>query len=340
MSTIVGIHQQYQNSADQTTVAKTLAMYPLTQATREFNANPIDPQNLIPKVESACREVWDAGLIAAWSVKLKPGFVKDGKWKPYIQQLASHIKSQGLEDQFILIIWHEPENDAPKWFKNGADFVKYFNTVHDWVKGVAPGILTSHAALGYRYGDVNKGTSAKPKMVPIDLDDAAAKTWKTKADIHTLDLYQGRSWPLKQIAPENSAFKRWHKCVVGGPGKPWGFSERGFIADAKDDEALADRVTTIRREADWLAEDPVGRDCVLALLWDTIGTEGDQNIPIRDEAGKDAVRYYMTRASEVAPELPDEPVPPVDPGQMTDCPLCHGTGLVKQGQTITIVKAS
>lgn len=339
MTTIVGIHQQYQNSDDQTTVEETLEEYPLTQATREFNANPIDPQNLIPKVENACREVWDQGLIAAWSVKPKPADVKNGKWKPYFEQLASYIKAKKLEDKFILIVWHEPENDVPKWFKDGADFVKVFNTVHDWVKGIAPGILTSHAALGYQYGD--KGASTGGGTVPINLDDATAKTWKTKADIHTIDLYQGRSWPLNQIMPENSAFKRWHRTIVGGSGKPWGVSERGFIADPSKPALLAQRVETIRREADWFATDPIGRDCVLLLLWDTIGTEGDQFIPIRDEAGKEAVRYYMERIMTTVPDDPEpEPEEPTGPVPITDCPLCVGSGKVPAGRTYTIVTVS
>lgn len=342
MSTIVGIHQQYQGSTDLTTVEKTLEEYPLTQATREFNANPIVPQNLIPKVENACREVWDAGLIATWSVKLTPADVKSGKWKPYIEQLASYIKSQGLEDKFILVIWHEPENDVPKWFASGADFVAYFNKVHDWVKAIAPNILTSHAALGYQYGDKNMGTSSNPKWTPINLDDEAAKTWKTKADINTIDLYQGRSWPLAQIMPENSAFKRWYRTIVTTSGKPWGVSERGFIADPSKPALLADRVTTIKREADWVASLPDAEKPAVILLWDTIGTEGDEFIPIRDEAGKEAVRYYMERIStEPVPEEPEpDPEPQLPPVGQTDCPLCHGSGLVAAGQTITIVKVS
>lgn len=320
---LVGIHQQYQGTVDLTTVQDTLTEYPLTAVTREFNANPIDPQNLIPKVENACREVWDAGLTATWSVKPKPADVANGKWRPFFEQLASYIKSQGLEDKFILVIWHEPENDIPKWFKDAAAFVAMFNKVHGWVKGVSQGILTMHAALGYRYRD--KG----------EISDAEAPKWKTKADLNALDLYQGRSFPLAQILPENSAFKRWHKFIVGGVGNLWSVSERGFIADPEDPEALDVRADTIEREAEWFVESDIGRQCVVIILWDTIGAEGDQALPIRDQRGQAAVRYLMNLVTqEPEPEEPEEP----EPLPTTDCPLCHGSGQVVRGQTITIVK--
>lgn len=317
MTTIVGIHQQYQAGQDQTTPAKTLEEYPLTTATREFKAKEIVPQNLIPNVELLCRKIWDQGLIATWSFKPSRKDVKAGTWRPFIEQLAAYIKDQKLTDKFILVIWHEPENDM-----KADEFVSLFNTVHDWVKTINPMLMTCHAALGYRYRD--KG----------EISDAEAPKWKTKADINAIDLYQGRSFPLAQIFPENSAFKRWYAAVAGGEGKPWGSTERGFIAGA---DAQGLRAETIRREAEWLATDPIGRACVLLLLWDTIGAEGDQLIPIKDQAGKNAVRYLMERVTaEPVVEVPPTP----EPESKTDCPLCLGTGTVKAGQTITIVRVS
>lgn len=309
-SPIVGIHQQYQAGQDSTTPAKTLAEYPHTQATREFKPAVIVPQNLIPNVELLCRKVWDEDLIAVWS--FKPDRKALSMWKPFIDQLASYIKDQKLTDKFIMVIHHEPENDM-----KAHEFVRMFNQIHEWVKAINPGLLTCHAALGYRYRDNG------------EISDAEALKWRTKADIHAIDLYQGRSFPLGQIFPENSAFKRWHRCVAQGGA--WASTERGFIAGADQQEL---RAQTLRREADWVATDPVGQLCVLLLLWDTIGVEGDQLIPMRDQASKDAARYYMER---LQPQPEPEPVVP-EPKAQTDCPLCLGRGTVDAGQTITIVK--
>ncbi len=315
MATIVGVHQQYQDGQDKTTPKDTLTVYPLTQATREFKSREIVPQNLIPSVEALCRKVWDEDLIAVYSFKPNRSAVASGAWRPFVEQLASYIRDQKLTDKFILVPWHEPENDM-----TADEFVSLFNAVHAWVKNVNPRLLTCHAALGYRYRDGG------------EIDDGEAPKWKTRADINAIDLYQGRSFPLGQIFPENSAFKRWHQFVVGGSGNPWASTERGFIA-AADQQSL--RADTIRREADWLATDPVGKECMLLLLWDTIGTEGDQLIPVRDQAGKDAVNYYMGKLT-AEPETDPEP----EIKAQTDCPLCLGSGKVATGQTITIVKVS
>lgn len=327
MTRIVGIHQQYQGDRA-TTPEATLREYPLTMATREFTSKPIDPQNLIPRVEKLCRKVWDQDLIAVWSVKPKPYAVANGDWMPHFQQLAAHIRDEGLWDKFVLCIWHEPENDVPTWFPNGPAFVRMFNQVHHWVKAVSPNITTMHAALGYRYGDKRVGR----ETVPIDITDEQAKYWRTKADIQALDLYQGRSWPLDQIAPENSAFKRWHTHVVGGPGNPFAFSERGFLASPGNTVEQALRAATLKREADWLVEDQVGRDCQMVLLWDTEGSERDPKLPISDQGGKDAVQYYMERMVEAE----QEPTPEQPTG--VQCPVCQGTGTVPADQTVVVVQ--
>ena len=331
MAVLAGVHEQYQGTVDATTPQGTLARYPLTRVTREFNANPITPQNIVPKLKSLCQSVWDAGLVAVVSFKLTPKQVYNGQWKPYVQSAAAWLRDNGHDEDTIFVVWHEPENDVPDWFTGPVQFTLYFNTVHDWLKSVAPNLLTAHAALGYRYADKNMGTAAKPNMQPIDIDDEEAKLWgKTKADIKCIDAYSGRTFPLKTILPELTAFKRWVTYTVGDA--DYGVLERGWAADTPQE--YADRDVTVRREADWLRGTPLGRRCKVWLGWLTVGTEDDPSLK-PDPKMVDAVNYLLAKVNEPDPE--PEPAPAAT---RVECPLCQGIGTVAGGQTYTIVKAA
>jgi hypothetical protein len=314
----VGIHEQYHGTSyERTTAVETLERFPKTQVTREFTDSPIMPQNLIPKIESACKEAWSQGLVAAWSFKPDPASVLNGKWRPYLEQLAAYLRDNATTKKTIVIIWHEPENDIPRWFTDAAHFVKVFNTCHDTLVGAWPGIVTCHAALGYRYAD------------NVDITDAVAPKWKTKATINAIDIYSGRSFKLGTTLPELSGFKRWLAYVVGD--RAYGVTERGFIADDANSEL---RAATIKREADWLRDTEDGRRCVLYIYWNTVGAENDPDIPL-DERGRDALRYLMDKVNEPDPQPEPEP-----PAETIKCPLCNGTATVPAGHTYTIVKAS
>ena len=266
-----------------------------------------------------CKAAWSKGLIVTWSVKLDVSSVMSGAWQPYLEQLASWIGSSGYNEEFIFVIWHEPEND----FKPD-DYVAYFNKVHDTLKAINPGLITCHAALGYRYDKIIK-------------DDEAPK-WRTKADINAIDIYSGRSFPLTAILPELNGFNKWFKHVVGD--SQWAMRERGFIANNGMDEA--NRAFTMKREADWLATQVAGKRLVWAVLWDTDGTEHDPGLLLDDPQAIEAARYYMQRLTE--PVQQPEPAPetgPDDEAPMNlSCPLCHGTGEVSTAQTYVIVTTS
>lgn len=333
MTVLAGVHEQYQGTVDVTTPEATLQRFPETAVTREFNANPITPQNIVPKLKNLCQAVWDAGLVAVVSFKLTPTDVYNGKWKPFIQSAAAWLKDNGHDDDTIFVIWHEPENDVPKWFTGPAQFTLYFNIVHDWLKSAAPSLLTAHAALGYRYADKNMGTSTNPNMQPIDIDDEEAALWgNTRADIKCIDIYSGRSFPLATILPELTGFKRWLAYTVGS--SDYGVTERGWMADTAQE--YADREATIRREADWLRNTPDGRRCKLWIGWLTRGTENDATLK-PDSKMSAAVNYLLAKVNEPDPE-PTSPEPA--PVVTLECPLCHGVGKVPAGRTYTIVKAA
>lgn len=337
MTVLVGVHEQYQGQVDVTTPYDTLRRYPLVAVTREFNSKPIAPQNLVPRLNHLCKDVWAAGLTVAVSFKLTPEDVFNCRWKPFIDSAVAWLRDSDYANRTILIIWHEPENDVPKHFENASQFVMYFNQIHDWIKAIAPDLLTCHAAVGYRYADKNIGTKANPTYTPIDINDNTASVWaETKADIKTIDIYSGRSFPLGTILPELSGFKRWLACVVGTG--TYGVTERGWMASGTDEYVL--RAQTIRREADWLRNDPDGRRCKLYIVWLTRGVENDPTLK-PDDMMTEAVNELLAKVN--APDtISEEPIPVGQPNTGTEdtieCPLCNGHGRVASGKTYTIVK--
>lgn len=310
---LFGVHEQYQSGPNQTTPEETKKRYPSLMATREFKAGEIKPQNLIPSLKNLCGKVWDDGLLCVVSFKFSRAEVANGKWQPFIEQAVKWMKDNKKTAQTVLIPWHEPEND----FDTGREFVTYFNQVHDWVKQADPKLLTSHAAMAYQYRDNGKiGTDAK------------ALEWKTKADIQSIDIYSGQSFPLNMTMPTNSAFKRWKRTVAGT--QPWAVSERGWITGKYGDRV--ERANAIRAEFDWLVSLPIEELPVFYIVWSTEGTEGNENIILGDP-GRKAVNEGFARIAE---RLTEEPLPEPAPSEPTiDCPTCKGTGKVPASWSVT-----
>lgn len=284
----LGVHENYQGPA-KTSFARTATSFPRAEVTREFEADVIPPQDLVRRLVARCQSIWDAGKCAAWSFKPTPADVKSGKWKPYVLALGQYIKDNSLQDKVIVIFWHEPENDVPKYFKNAADFVALFNRCHDWLMSVDDSIVTSHAALGYQYRNLSIGQ---------------AKAWVTKCTIHSIDIYSGRSFPLGMTLGTSKAFAAWKGSRP--PRSRWGVSERGWIADATGSEQ---RAASIDAESDYLAALAPADQPDFYIVWNTEGVENDPKI-ILDQAGIDAVNRMFTRLSVV------------------ECPTCNGTGVV------------
>jgi hypothetical protein len=263
----LGVHET------ESTSAKRAADYPGHTATRIFvpgvQSKPFD---LVKRIERQCADTWEAGHIAAWSIKPLPATVADGGWRKPFEDLAAYLKENYKTKKTIVIIWHEPENDIDDHFKTPEDFVRMFNTVDKWMRGVWSGTKTCHAALAYAYRD-KKG-----------FDNAYARRWRTTAKVHGVDVYSGRSFPLSAILPEHTGFARWAREVARiDQGGRWAVTERGWTCTPQYNRKRAD---TIAREFKWLAGHKNKPDTY--LLWNSTGTENDQGL-ILDDAGRKAV---------------------------------------------------
>lgn len=301
MTTIqLGVHEQYhgKNAVVPTT---TYDRFPKQAVAREFTPNELAPQNLVPKFRSACKASLDASMVCVWSFKPRAEDVLTGAFTPYLQQLASEIGNK----EVIVVPWHEPENN---FRENPKLFVDMFNTTRNIMRSQNPNVLFAHAALGYAYRDRGEVKN------PLD--------WRTEADINTIDIYSGRSFKLATILPELTGFRNWYNKLVTTTSKPWGVTERGWMADTSTE--FATRATTIQREAKWIVEQDVKPS--IYIVWNTEGTESDDTLKL-DSLGITAVNNAFDIMSRS-----DTP-PPVD---TVECPLCHGTGKIPAGQTVTV----
>lgn len=294
---LLGVHNE--PSAD---VRRAAEKFAVSEVERPFVSSPIPAQDLIAKFEATACKYVKAGQTVVWSFKPLPADVASGAWKPHVEQFARYLQVNEMTDRVIVVIWHEPENDIPKWFRNAAEFVKLFNTVHDWLTAIEPSIQTSHAALGYFYRN---------------LTAAQARQWVTKCTVHSIDLYSGRTFPLSMTLKDSKAYQTWKASRPAG--SKLGVSERGFIAAP---EKSAERVAAIDAEADYLASLPPEEHFEFYIIWNTPGTEKDPTI-VLDDAAIDAVNRMFARLAQ--------PVP---------CPLCQGTGQAERGTTYTIVRVS
>lgn len=340
---LLGVHEQYQGENATTPVA-TLGRYPLTVITREFKGGVIKPTNLVPALNNLCKGVWAAGLIANVSFKLSVADVESGAWEIYVSQLCRFLVDNKRVNSTILTFWHEPEDDAQDSypngtnktglaFRDGAHFVSYFDTIHAWCKAVSPGITTSHAALGYGYREHVGGPGDKSAFVT----DPSA--WVTKADIHAIDIYNGRSFSLEPVLGDMQAFKRWMSSRPGAPGPvSWGVSERGWTASTADSAARARAIT---REFEWLASLPSDHRPLFYIVWLTEGVENDQALKPDDRMREAINNGFALNGLPDTPEEPSEPQPEPTPTTI-ECPLCHGAGTVPGGEYVitTTVKVT
>lgn len=283
----LGVHENYQGPVARS-VAQTLSAFPLAEVTREFEAGILEPQSLVTRIERRCADAWAAGKTVVWSFKPNVIMVLNGSWRPYVEALGRYLVANQRTAQTVVVIWHEPENDM------GAEqFVAMFDMVHDWLKASSGGaVQTSHAALVWRYRNWTVEQAAH---------------WTTRADIHSVDIYSGRSFPLDMTLGTSTAFQVWKESRPAGA--RWGVSERGWIADPT---GTAARVAAIDAEAEWLRSLNTENQPEFYIVWNTVGVENDPKI-VLDAGGVAAVNDLFGDLTRVP------------------CPLCHGSGTVPPG---------
>lgn len=276
MAILLGVHDNTLDSAARAVEYEGHAM------TREFVGGVrVQPIDLVEKLEKMCAPAWQHGHVAVWSFKPHPASVANGAWRDRVEQLGRHLRQHRRRKPTVVIVWHEPESEIGKHFAAPEDFVSLFNTVHHWLAWEYPRVVTCHAAQGYAYRDSGP------------MDDATARRWRTRATIHGIDIYSGRSFPLQTILPELSGFARWKRRVVAG--RRWAVTERGWTCTPANS---AKRAATIAREFAWLAglrRTPAGY-----IVWSTHGTEKDAGL-VLDAAARQAVTQGFRTLQARAP---------------------------------------
>jgi hypothetical protein len=145
-------------------------------------------------------------------------------------------------------------------------------------------------------GGTQQDRSSKwaPKFTRIE----DATPWRDiEADLYLVDVYSGNSFPADAILPEHAGWKRWYAEMIDAvPRRPWGVAERGIVAGPT-------RAETVRREAHWLAEDPIGQACSLYLWWN-VNSEHEAEDWVLDRAGVSAVAALTARFAGHAARQP------------------------------------
>jgi hypothetical protein len=321
MALLFGVHENVDPAA---TVARVGG-----NATRVFTAGVIGPKDLVKEVSAKCGPTWAAGQTAVWSFKPLPEAVRSGAWRKQVEALGQFLRDNPAK-RTVVVIWHEPENDVPKWFANAGEFVALFDTVAGWLRGKHPSVVVAHAALAYRYGD------------GIDITDRTAPSWRTSADVHCIDIYSGRSHNLDTILPDLPAYRRWREFVARD--SRWGVTERGWsIGKMGKGGSSATRVAAMSREATWLQSLPQEQQPEIYLLWNTGGTENDDGL-VFDAGAEQVARTinlsYAARAvariaagaaaaaaaTGAATGAAGAVAGPAAQTRQVTCPLCAGSG--------------
>lgn len=251
----------------------TLALFQKIRITRVFVPNVLAPgEYLVTKINNACQDAWNAGLIPVVSFKLAPADVTAGLWDTKLTNLGKWLA--GKPEAWI-VPWHEPENDLA-----ASQFVAMFNRVYSKIKSVNANVKIGYVSMAYcwRPGDSRTSNPA---------------AWKpAKADFFGCDVYSGNSFPITDILPEHPGFSRWQQAIPGNG--PYMIIERGFIA--KTDALKVERAKQIRREAAWLVSTELGKKCEAYLYWNTSGAE-DNPALVLDAQGETALNELFGKIS-------------------------------------------
>ena len=238
---------------------------------------------LVKLVFTVLLKAWlAAGCGVIVSVKLDLDQVRKGLWDARLAQLAKALV--GL--RIILIISHERENDtSARVSLEGND------RAYDTLKAAVPELVVATAAMTYAWSLKKAGA-----QVRVSAADAKLRA-REKTDLKLADTYFGKTFPMG-ILPENDGWTRWHEIVVGDD--DFGMGEIGWLN-------LPGRPEAIDRQTDWFLNDPVGRTCLLVMVWGTGGQEANEGWLLDDEPSAAATARMVTSLS--APPVPDLFVP-------------------------------
>ncbi|AGL13893.1 hypothetical protein [Actinoplanes sp. N902-109] len=223
---------------------------------------------LVRAVLAAAGPYLAAGGGCVVRIKLPMDAVRSGAWDSRLTALGARLVGLAV----IVIPYHEPEDNLKP-----VVFVPAFGRARSVLRAAAPALEVAYAGMAYQWRPGSK-TTADPAAWARDLD----------ADLYLLDVYSGNSFASTAILPEHPGFVRWYaEMIAAHPGRRWGIAERGILAGPG-------RAATIRREAQWLATDPIGQACQLYLWWNTGGTEGQAGW-LLDADGRAALAELLDR---------------------------------------------
>lgn len=233
------------------------------------------------------------------SIKLDPREMAKGLWTPHLTALAKAL----VDLDVIVVLWHEQEDDwTATVFKPGFEAGRQALKVGD------PNIVVALCSMAYQWRPGSRTTATRDALIWASIE----------ADLYLVDVYSGKTFPPGQTLPEHPGWIRWYALMISPyADRRWGVAERGWLASTV-------RAATIRREAAWLATDPIGRTCRIYVVWGTGGTEKNPGWLLDDDALA-AVNFLLDAIAQ--PAQPAQPAS-YEPGPVAGTLVHLPTGVL------------
>lgn len=303
MPLTIGVHEDWTDGGR--TPAQVKVRYPGAKIGRAFTGAPkTTVQDLRPSVKTAIQPYLDANVKKIYvSVKTDIASTRAGSWNARYTELGVAIASWQTQYncEIILIPWHEPEDD----FTDGLAYVHYYNKVRSFTKAGSSAVKVKPCFMTYHWAPNSNNTAS------IDGKTNSPSHWLNGLEMGDgicYDAYNGRSFPLDQIAHEHPGVAR---LIANLPSTVrLNMGERGWETPSSTNTTnrSALRVTTMDREFDWLLSGANGAERYDDVtLWSSPGTEGSPGL-VFDAAAEDLVEDFI-----VAVNTPPTPPPTADP---------------------------
>jgi len=306
----IGVHEDWTATPPGRTPTQVLARYPKSGLGRPFIAGKqTTVQDLRPKALNALQPYLDARTDVIYlSYKLDPTQTANGSWDAKNQELGTYLAT--LQTTYgvkiVVIPWHEPEDD----FSSGSAFVSYYNRVHDKIKLGSSAIKVKPCFMAYHWAPGSGGSIAGKTNTP--------SAWFTNLKMDdgvTIDVYNGRSFPLDQVLTEHPGFARWIQYLPSNV--RYNLTERGWETPSSTNSTnrSALRASTMRREFDWLlSSNSIALRCDDYMIWSSPGTENAVGLIMDSAAEAEIDRFLNLNFTSSPPPDPTPPTPnPSDP---------------------------